>query len=196
MELSIYLVIAMICGITLIIFAIFGFGDIGDVDLGFDFDASPDVGVDVGHFEPGYGDAAAGLSPLSLPIVLSFGTCFGAFGTAFTAMEWNPVMVPMVSALLSFGVSAILFLIMVKIFVQTQANTQISYSSLVGKTAQVTIPIKPGTQGQIMVLTEERGRTLLAASSEEEIKTDSIVTIHEIAGGTAVVRIKRKGLVE
>ena len=43
LELSIYLVIAMICGITLIIFAIFGFGDIGDVDLGFDFDASPDV---------------------------------------------------------------------------------------------------------------------------------------------------------
>lgn len=194
MDISIYLLITLICGITLIIIALFGFGDIGD----FDFDVSPDVDMDldVGHFEPGYGDAGAGLSPLSLPIVLSFGTCFGAFGTVFTAMEWNSWVIPVVSALLSFGVSALLFFIMLKVFVQTQANTQIRYESLVGKSAQVTIPIKPGVQGQVMVLTEERGRTLLAASSEEEIKTDSIVTIQEMVGGTAIVMIKRKGLVE
>lgn len=190
-EMSIYLVIAIVCGITLIVMALFGFGDIGDMD----FDVSPDVDLDAGHFEGGHGDVGAGLSPLSLPLILSFGTSFGAFGTIFTSMGWNPLYVPIVAALISLGISALMFFILLKVFVQTQANTQIIYKKLEGRTAEVTVPIKPEVNGQILVITEERGRTLLTASSDEEIKPGTQVTIIKIAGSTAIVT-KEMGLVE
>jgi membrane protein implicated in regulation of membrane protease activity len=190
-EITLYLVIALVCGITLIVMALFGFGDFGD----FDFDSGPDVDVGVGHFEGGYGDAGAGLSPLSFPLILSFGTSFGAFGTIFTSMGWNPLYVPIVSGLISVGISAIMFFLLVKIFVKTQVTTQVSYKNLLGKTAEVTIPIKPGVDGQILVITEERGRTLMDATSEEELKTGSKVTIHKIIGSTAMVT-KETGLVD
>ena len=188
-EISLYLLITLICGITLIIMALFGFGDFGDMD----FDASPDV--DIGHFEAGHGDVGVGLSPLSLPLVLSFGTCFGAFGTIFTAMEWSPIVVAIMAAVISLGISALLFFILLKAFIQTQANTQVSFKTLVGKDAQVTIPIKPGENGQIMIITEERGRTLIAAKSDNEIPKETIVTIQEFIGSTALVR-KKTGLVD
>ena len=191
LEMSLYLIIAIICGITLIIMALFGFGDMGD----FDFDAGPDIDIDGGHFDGGHGDAGAGLSPLSLPLILSFGTSFGAFGTIFTSMEWNPLLVPIVAALISLGISALMFFILLKVFIQTQANTQVVYSKLAGMNAEVTIPIKPGVNGQVLVITEERGRTLITASSEEEIKTGTQVTIQKVVGSTAMVT-KETGLVD
>jgi len=187
-EISIYLLITLICGILLIVMSLFGFGDFGD----FDFDTSPDV--DVGHFEAGHGDMGVGLSPLSLPFLLSFGTSFGAFGTIFTSLGWNPVIVPIVAALISLGIATILFFILLKLFIQTQATTQVRFKTLVGKDAQVTISIKPGETGQILIITDERGRTLIAAMSEDEIPTETIVTIQEFVGSTAVVR-KKTGLV-
>ena len=188
-EISLYLIITLICGITLIVMALFGFGDLGDMD----FDASPDV--DIGHFEAGHGDVDVGLSPLSLPLVLSFGTCFGAFGTIFTSMEWNPIVVAIVAALISLGISALLFFILLKAFIQTQANTQVSFKTLVGRDAQVTIPIKPGETGQILIMTEERGRTLITATSDDELSKDTLVTIQEFVGSTAVVRKKTGSVV-
>ncbi len=187
-EISIYLLITLICGILLIVMALFGFDDFG----GMDFDASPDV--DIGHFEAGHGDMGAGLSPISLPLILSFGTCFGAFGTIFTSLGWNPVLIPIVAALVSLGISAILFFLLVKLFIQTQATTQVRFNTLVGKDAQVTIGIKPGESGQILIITDERGRTLITATSDDEISKDTIVTIQEFVGSTAVVR-EKKGLV-
>jgi membrane protein implicated in regulation of membrane protease activity len=136
----------------------------------------------------------AGLSPLSLPLILSFGTCFGAFGTIFTSLGWNPVLIPIVAALVRLGISAILFFLLVKLFIQTQVTTQVRFKTLVGKDAQVTIPIKPGETGQILIITDERGRTLITATSDDEIPTDTIVTIKEFVGSTAVVR-KKTGLV-
>jgi membrane protein implicated in regulation of membrane protease activity len=188
LEISIYLLITLICGILLIVMALFGFEGLGDMD----FDASPDVGV--GHFEAGHGDMDVGLSPLSLPMILAFGTCFGAFGTMFTSLGWNPVLVPIVAALISLGIAAILFFLLVKLFIQTQATTQVRFNNLIGKDAQVTIQIKPGETGQILIITEERGRTLISAQADDEISTDTIVTIQEFVGSTAIVR-KKTGLV-
>lgn len=187
-EISIYLLIALICGIALIVLALFGFGDFGDMD--FDFDGGPDVDIDVGHFDAGHGDISGGLSPLSLPLVLSFGTSFGAFGVIFQSMGFSNVVTPILAGFVSLGIAALMFFILLKVFIQTQANTQVSYRALVGQEAVVTIPIKEGTAGQIRVITEERGRTLLSAQSEEEIAPDSIVTIEKFVGSIAVVNKK------
>lgn len=190
-EISIYLLICVISGIALMVMALFGFDDLGDFDLG-----GADVDMDVGHFEAGHGDfSGAGLSPLSLPLILSFGTSFGAFGAIFTSMEMNPYLVPLLAGVISLGVSALLFFLLVKLFIQTQATTQVKTKNLVGESAVVTIPIKPGAPGQILIKTPERGRTLLRATSDQEISKDTVITIIDVVGSTVSVT-KKEGLVE
>jgi membrane protein implicated in regulation of membrane protease activity len=187
-EISIYLLITLICGIALIVMAMFGFEDIGgfDFDGGMDFDTG---GLDGGDI------SATGMSPLSLPLMLSFGTAFGAFGTIFSSMELNPYLVPVLAGAISLGISGVVFFLLVKVFIKTQANTQVRTKRLVGKTAVVTIPIKPGEVGQIRIKTPQRGRTLLSATAKEEIAIDTMIIIEDVVGSTAVVS-KKKGLVE
>jgi membrane protein implicated in regulation of membrane protease activity len=185
-TLSIYLIVALVCGIILFVMALFG-GDFLDLDV----DVDTDTDLDIGHFDAGHGDFSAGLSPLSLPILLSFGTSFGAFGTIFESIGFNVWMTPILSAIVSGIIAAVLFFVMVKVFVETQAHTRVSFNDLVGKEAVVTIPIKPGEQGQIMAVTDARGRTLISAISEdEEIATDALIIIDRMTGNTAVVRKK------
>jgi len=52
------------------------------------------------------------------------------------------------------------------------------------------VAIQPGRLGQVLVVTEERGRTLMPAIADETIPTDAAVTIIEIAGGSA--RVKKR----
>jgi len=189
-EISIYVLITLICGILLIVMGMFGFGDFGDFDLD-----TADIDVDAGGFDLDHGDIG-GLSPLSLPLILSFGTVFGLFGTLFQTMNMDPIYVPLLAAAISALISALLFFIMLKLFVQTQTSTTVSFKDLVGREATVTIPIRPPRVGQIMVITEERGRTLITATADEEVKTDSIVIIDRLVGSTAYVKEMKKGLVE
>jgi hypothetical protein len=189
-EISIYVLITLICGMLLIAMAMFGFGDFGDLDLD-----TADIDLDAGGFDLDHGDIG-GLSPLSLPLILSFGTVFGLFGTVFTSMDMDPIYVPLLAAAISAGISVILFLVMLKLFIHTQTSTDVSFEKLVGREAVVTIPIRPPAIGQIMVITEERGRTLITASADDDIKTDSVVIIDRLVGSTAFVKIMKKGLVE
>ena len=189
-EISIYLLICLICGILLIVMGMFGFGDFGD----FDFDAG-DLDIDTGDFDMGDGDVSGGLSPLSLPIMLSFGTSFGAFGVIFTSMEFDPLVVPVLAIIVSIGISALMFFVMLKVFVQTQVDTTVDLKKLVGQEAHVTVAIKPPAIGQIMITTKERGRTLITATSEDDIPSGTTVIIEKMVGSTAYVK-QEKGSVE
>jgi membrane protein implicated in regulation of membrane protease activity len=111
-------------------------------------------------------------------------------------MDMDPIYVPLLAAAISAGISVILFLVMLKLFIHTQTSTDVSFEKLVGREAVVTIPIRPPAIGQIMVITEERGRTLITASADDDIKTDSVVIIDRLVGSTAFVKIVKKGLVE
>jgi len=192
---SLYLIIALICGLMLVVIAFLGadFGIDHDMDVGgVDHDVGGGDGSSgVEHFQGGHGDfSGAHLSPLSLPLVLAFGTAFGSFGAMFDSMNWGSVWTPTTAAGLSLAISGILYLVLDKVFVQTQATSTVRYSTLIGKDASVVIPIKPGVQGQILVITEERGRTLLTAVASEEIPTDAPVVIEGYSGGA--VKVSRK----
>jgi membrane-bound ClpP family serine protease len=81
-----------------------------------------------------------------------------------------------------------MFVFLVKVFAQAQTSSNINLNDLVGKEAIVSIPLKPDSLGQIIVVTEERGRTTLTAVSDEEIATDSIVRIMKISGDSVFVK--------
>jgi len=147
-------------------------GDLG----GFDFDH--DVG----------GDVDTGVSPLSLPILAAFGAAFGGFGTIFESMGFGPVLTPLLATAAAALVGGGMYVLMLNVFVKTQAETRVDLSTLVGSKGQVLVPVRPGQPGQIVVITEARGRTLLQAISDQEIGTDEHVMIESVVGNSVKVR--------
>ncbi len=155
----------------LLLFMVLILGDIG----GLDFDH--DIGLDVD----------TGLSPLSLPIVASFGTAFGGFGTILEIMGFGPIVTPVLAAVFAILVAGGMYVVMLNLFVKSQAETRVDLATLVGYKGQVMIPIKPGQPGQIVVVTEARGRTLLQAISDDAIGTDEHVAVDSIVGNSVKV---------
>jgi len=140
------------------------------------FDGDVDVGADV----------STGLSPLSLPIVAIFGTAFGGIGTILENAGfdlWTPVLSTAFAALIAGG----MWIVMMNVFVKTQAETKVDLNEVVGHKGQVMVPIKPGHPGQVVVITEARGRTLLQAIAEEDIGTDEHVVVDAVVGNSVKV---------
>jgi membrane protein implicated in regulation of membrane protease activity len=190
MGMSLYLLVAIVAGVLLMVLAFFGADFGGD---GAEFDMG-DGAAGIDHFDAGHGDfSGAHLSPLSLPLVLSFLTAFGALGALFEGMGFNVYLTPAISAGISIVIAGIMFWVMDTVFVQTQASSNVKTSKLMGMDGTITIPIKPGQQGQIMIITEARGRTLFAAVASEDIATDTAVVVDGFAGNALVVKRKKIG---
>jgi len=146
-------------------------GDIGGID--FDHDIGTDVDT--------------GLSPLSLPIVGVFGTSFGGFGTILEALGFQPILVPILATVFAVVTAGGMYVVMLNVFVKTQAETRVDLETLTGFKGQVLVPIRPGQPGQIVVVTEARGRTLLQAISDETIGTDEHVIVDAAVGNSVKV---------
>lgn len=192
MLISIYLIVAIVCAVVLIAMAIFGniFGDVDvDTDIDLDLDLG-DVGIDIGEVDLDAG--ATGLSPISLPVALVFGTMFGSFGAILEAFEVNAYLVPVIATVISLVITGALYILFVKFFIETQATSTINKANLVGRSAETTMPITKENPGQIMVLTEERGRTLLEAISNDNIPTNTMVKITGLAGNGVKVELPKE----
>ncbi len=169
LGLSIYLWIML--AFLLILVLVMILGDIGGVD--FDHDIGTDVDT--------------GLSPLSLPVVSVFGTAFGGFGTILESLGFGNVLTPILAALSAGLVAGGMYILMLNVFVKTQAETKVDLSAIVGYKGQVLVPIRPGQPGQIVVITEARGRTLLQAIADDAIGTDEHVVVDSVVGNSVKV---------
>ena len=156
-----------------LLFLVMALGDIG----GIDFDHDVGVGTEIG----------GGLSPLSLPIIASFGASFGGFGTIFEYLGYGEVLTPLLAAVCAGLVGAGMYVLMLNVFVKTQAETKVDLETLVGYKGQVLVPIRPGQPGQIVVVTEARGRTLLQAVADDAITTDEHVVVDSVVGNSVKV---------
>jgi hypothetical protein len=186
---SIYLIIAIVCAVLLIVTVALG-GLAGDVDVGGDFDVGgPDL--DMGGPDVDFGEwGGPGISPLSLPIILAFGTTFGGVGALLEAADYDEFIIPIIAVFVSIFTAGGLYLAIMWLFVKTQASSTVDVGGLIGQEGTVSVAIKPGRQGQIVIVTEERGRTLLPAVSDMAIPTDSVVEIQSIVGNG--VKVTRK----
>jgi hypothetical protein len=196
---ELYLVIWLVGLILLIIFAALGgFGmdtDAGDMDFDADFDADIDVDAGGGDVDLDMdADADAGISghpsPLSIPIVLVFLTSFGALGMLLEGFEVFWIYVPVISAVVAIVIAALVFVIMIKVFAATQASSVIPLRKLIGLKGTVSVPIKKGTEGQVVVVPPNGGRILVGAIADQEIKTDAVIEVLEVVGD--VVRVKKR----
>jgi len=175
---SIYIWIGVIAFLFLLILVVlgdFGVGG-GDVDVGGDLDYGEFVGP--------------GISPLSPPLLATFGSTFGAMGAILERQGVDPLPVAFLSGVAGMAASVGMFFVVQKYLVRAQTSSDVHPEELVGRDAQVLIPIGRGQSGQILIITPERGRTLFSAIAEEEIPRDSIVEILGFVGGVANVRKK------
>ncbi|MGA1820561.1 MAG: hypothetical protein ACMUHU_06090 [Thermoplasmatota archaeon] len=186
-----YAAIGLASLVILIIMLIFGgldFDfDFGDVDV--DVDTGFDLGVDGG---PGF---------FSLPILLGFFTGFGGIGALLTYYEVNAIATPFIAGIAAITIASILFLIINYFFKHFQSDSTVRFNDLIGRRASVSVPISPGQEGQIVLFTEQRGRTLVPAVSHKPLPNNSQVVITGVSGDSVKVislsewkmREKKKG---
>jgi membrane protein implicated in regulation of membrane protease activity len=186
-----YAAIGLASLVILIIMLVFGGLDLdfdfGDVDV--DVDTGLDIGVDGG---PGF---------FSLPILLGFFTGFGGIGALLTYYEVNPIATPFIAGIVAITVASILFLIVNYFFKHFQSDSTVRFNNLIGRRASVSVPISPGQEGQIVLFTEQRGRTLVPAVSQKSLPSNTQVVITGVSGDSVKVislsewkkRKKKKG---
>ena len=138
-------------------------------------------------FETGLDGVADGHALLDSRVISVFVTAFGGFGAIGIQMGLSIV----VSSLL--GLAGGIFLgAVVSLFgrflYKQQATSSVTTSQLVGRTAQVIVPIAPGSLGQVSCrVGEERVEKLARARDDREIKAGTTVRVDEIAGDSLIV---------
>jgi hypothetical protein len=133
-------------------------------------------------------DGEAGI--LDSRVISVFLTAFGGFGAIGVSFGLGAL----TSSL--FGIfGGVIFGTIVYFFGRFLANqhatSSVSVTDLVGKTAQVTVAIHPGKQGQISCrIGEDRLEKLARSADDQEISVGQIVKIESIAGDSVIVSAK------
>ena len=202
---TVYLAVAIVCAILLIVMAAMGgFGGAHDMDMGghdMDFGGHDmDAGghgmgghdTDMGHYNAGHGDySGSHLSPLSIPVLLAFGTAFGAVGAILTDLEVESIAALVGSIVSGVVMAGGMYAIVYFMIFKSQASTLTSLNDMVGLTGLLTVGIKNKEQGQVVVNTEKRGRVPVSASATEDIESNTTVKVIGVAGDAVMVeRVK------
>jgi hypothetical protein len=150
---------------------------IGDIFDSFGFDTGVD-GMSDGH------------GVLDSRVMSVFVTAFGGFGaigiqlglgiaaSSFMGLAGGVLLGGLVSL---FG----------RFLHKQQSSSSIGTGQLIGRTAQVTVSIAPGSLGQISCrIGEERVEKLARSKDNREIKSGAIVRVDEIAGDSVIVSLQ------
>ncbi len=141
------------------------------------------------YFESGHSfDGAGDIAVLDSRVLSVFITAFGGFGAIGVQLGFGAIG----STIAGLGGGVVfggLIALFAKFLTNQQASSSVTANQLVGRTAQVTVTIKPDQLGQITVrVGEERVEKLARAINGAEIKIGSIVRIDSIAGDSVLVR--------
>ncbi len=181
-NLSLFTLFALIGGVGFVFLLItLVLGDIFEM-----FGGTPDIGAGSG-VDFGFLDSR---------VLAVFITAFGGFGAIGAQMGFGPL----ISSF--FGLmGGVVFAAVVSVFgrflVGQQASSTFTDDALVGRSAQVTVTIKPGEMGQISTRIGDERVDKIARSRDaaEEIKAGTTVTVAGIAGDSVLVEKERSGFV-
>lgn len=116
-----------------------------------------------------------------------FVTAFGGFGAIGTLLGLGVVMSSLFGLIggLALGACVLFF---GRLLYRQQASSSVSAHDLVGRVAEVTVTILPGSVGQIRCrFGEERVEKLARARNSIEIKSGTMVVIEEVAEDAVIV---------
>ncbi|HEX6278917.1 MAG TPA: NfeD family protein [Pyrinomonadaceae bacterium] len=172
-NLNLLLLFAIIGGIGFLFLLIsLVVGDIFEA-VGFDFDAGGDGSTDFGL--------------LDSRVIAVFLTAFGGFGV-IAAQNGYGAVASSITGLLGGVVFAAVVSVFGRFLIGQQASSTVTDDDLVGKTAQVTVAIKPGTVGQITAkIGDERVERIARAKDGLEIAAGTIVKVDSVVGDSIIV---------
>lgn len=148
-------------------------GDIFEA-LGFDFGAPAD-GNDV--------------AILDSRVISVFMTAFGGFGVIGVTVGFGGIGSALFGVLGGIIFGAIVFYFG-KFLTAQQSTSSVSAETLVGRSAQVIVGIKPGQIGQVSVrVGEDRLEKLARFAGDEEIRAGQIVRIEAVGGDSVIVSL-------
>ena len=138
-------------------------------------------------FETGLDGVADGHGFLDSRVISVFVTAFGGFGAIGIQIGLSIV----ASSLLGLGGGLVLggvVSLFGRFLYKQQASSSVTTTQLVGRTAQVIVPIAPGSMGQVSCrVGEERVEKLARARDNREIKAGVTVRVDEVAGDSLIV---------
>ncbi|HVF47438.1 MAG TPA: NfeD family protein [Pyrinomonadaceae bacterium] len=144
------------------------------------------VGVDLGVG----GDTGMDFGFLDSRVLAVFITAFGGFGAIGVQMGLGAVAASFIGL---FG--GIVFAVVVSLFgrflVGQQASSSVTDDDLIGRTAQVSVAIKPGEVGHVSIrVGDQRVDKIARSQASDEIKAGTLVKVAAIAGDSIVVEIE------
>lgn len=138
-------------------------------------------------FDTGLDGATDGHALLDSRVISVFITAFGGFGAIGIQMGLSVVASSFVGLAggIVFGGLVSMF---ARFLYKQQSSSSVATTQLVGRTAQVTVPIAPGSMGQVSCrVGEERVEKLARSKNNSEIRAGAIVRVEEIAGDSLIV---------
>jgi membrane protein implicated in regulation of membrane protease activity len=145
--------------------------------IGFDVDVGADSGVDFGFFDS--------------RVIAVFVTAFGGFGAIGVQMGYGAVASSLIGLLggVIFGGIVSLF---GRFLIGQQASSSVTDDDLIGKTAQVSVAIKPGEVGHISIrIGDERVEKIARSQGDVEIKAGTLTKVVAVSGDSVIVEIER-----
>ena len=152
---------------------------------GIGMDVDIDVDVDAGG-------GGGGMGPFSIPLLLSFFSAFGGIGALLIWMDIvNPGATPFIALVGAFIMAGAVFFVLQAFLKAFTSDSTVRIGSLKGARGTVSIPIKKGKEGQVVVVTPERGRTLLGAISDTDIPINTEIVVIDTMGDVVKVMSKK-----
>lgn len=176
-NLNLFVIFAIIGGVGFVfLLASLVLGDIFEM-FGGAADLGGDSGVDFGF--------------LDSRVLAVFITAFGGFGAIGVQMGYGAAASSAIGLL-----GGVIFALVVSLFgrflIGQQASSSVTDDDLIGKTAQVTVAIKPGEIGQITVrIGDERVEKIARSQGDMEMKAGALVKVTAIAGDSVIVETER-----
>jgi|GEM_PF-1246211 len=163
-------------GILLLLVSLFGFGGDHEFDHDFDHDGIPDSGD-------------AGPSLFSYKVIISFLAAFGIGGAL--AMQLGNFS-PFWSSITGVGAGIISGFVVwgfLKIAFSQQASSTISLNDCIGLSGVVTIPIYPGTTGEISVVIKGQSKCFMAITSVNKVIPEG-ATVKIVEANASILKVE------
>ena len=138
-------------------------------------------------FDSGVDGAADGHGLLDSRVISVFITAFGGFGAIGIQMGLSIV----ASSLMGLAGGVVLgglVSLFARFLFKQQSSSSVGTEQMIGRTAQVTVSIAPGSLGQVSCrVGEERIEKLARSRDNLEIKAGAMVRVEAIAGDSVIV---------
>jgi membrane-bound ClpP family serine protease len=135
----------------------------------------------------GDADVDGDVHPLSGKTIAVGMTAFGATGMITSYYDWDAALGALTAGAAALFMGAVAWWVIMKLYSDT-ASTDVSVGGMVGRRANVTVTIPPGSVGEVLLTTADSTRHMIARSRDgASVPAGTSVRIVETLGSVVIV---------